>query len=107
MKAYQTNIRQTPRKLARIGNLLRGKNVVEAQAILANLPHKASRIILKLLGDSVANALVAQRRLESLYVDNVRVDMCAKYRRFDPRAQGRVNTKTVRTSSVSVLLATR
>ena len=46
-KAVAKTVRISPRKTRLIINLIRGKSVDEARAILANQPQRASRVISK------------------------------------------------------------
>ena len=55
-KAYLRNVRISPRKVQIVLNLIRGKDVKVAQAILEQTPKSASEYLLKLLKSAVANA---------------------------------------------------
>ena len=48
-KAVAKTVRISPRKTRLVIDLIRGKNVNEARAILANQPQRASRVISKVL----------------------------------------------------------
>ena len=48
-KAYLRNVRISPRKVQIVLNLIRGKDVKVAQAILEQTPKSASEYLLKLL----------------------------------------------------------
>jgi len=50
------HIRISPRKMKPIADLVRGKNVKDAQAILKFTPRKGAEIFLKVLNSAVANA---------------------------------------------------
>ena len=55
-KAYLRHVRIAPRKVQIVLNLIRGKDVKVAQAILEQTPKSASEYLLKLLKSAVANA---------------------------------------------------
>ena len=56
-KAVLKTVRIAPRKTRLIIDLIRGKNVADAKAILANQPQRAARVIEKVLNSCVANAV--------------------------------------------------
>ena len=55
-KAIAKGVRIAPRKARLVIDLIRGKGVAEADAILENLNNKASTLIRKVLLSAVANA---------------------------------------------------
>ena len=55
-KAYLRYVRISPRKVQIVCDLIRGKNVGTAMAILAQTPKSASEPLTKLLKSAVANA---------------------------------------------------
>ena len=74
-KAVAKYIRISPTKVRLLINLIRGKSVREAKAIIMNTPKAASEPVLKLLNSAVANA---ENNLElnrdNLYVAETYVD---------------------------------
>ncbi|MBI5139105.1 50S ribosomal protein L22, partial [Candidatus Nomurabacteria bacterium] len=56
MKAFLKNYRQSPRKVRKVADLLKGKNVEKALAELDFLAKRAGAPIKKLLEGAVANA---------------------------------------------------
>ena len=74
-KAVAKTVRISPRKTRLIINLIRGKNVDEARAILANQPQRASRVISKVLESATANAVNNfGMKEENLYVKTYFLD---------------------------------
>ena len=68
-KAIARTIRIAPRKARLVIDLIRGKNIKEAQAILMFTPRAASPIILKVLNSAVANAEHNNNQnIDNLYV---------------------------------------
>lgn len=104
------HIRITPQKARRVVNLIRGKNVNEALAILKFAPQAASEPIYKLVASAVANARVKadnnnlRFNEDELVVARAFVDEGATLKRFRPRAQGRAFRINKRTSHITVIL---
>src|SRR5690554_411601 len=103
-------IRVTPQKARRIVDLVRGKNVEEALAILKFAPQAASEPVYKLVASAIANARVKadkeNLRLneDELVIAKAYVDEGATLKRFRPRAQGRAFRINKRTSHITVVL---
>ena len=55
-KAIAKEVRIAPRKSRLVIDLIRGKNVVEADKILRNINKESARLIRKVLTSAVANA---------------------------------------------------
>ena len=71
-KAVAKTIRIAPRRTRLIIDLIRGKKVSEAYAILRNQPQKAARVIEKVLHSAVSNAVNNLKLKE----DNLFVKTC-------------------------------
>jgi len=110
-RATQRTIRQSPRKMRLVIDLIRGRTVPEADAILRFSKKLAARQIRKVLKSAVANAEQrAQRSNEPLDVDKLRiayavVDEGATLKRFTPAAMGRATPILKRTSHVAIRVA--
>ncbi len=89
MKALLKNYHQSPRKVRLVANLIRGKSVVAARALLSFQPQKSSPAILKLLDSAVANARSTGTQAENLFVKAIAVNKGAVLKRFKPMARGR------------------
>jgi large subunit ribosomal protein L22 len=106
------NIRVTPQKARRVIEMVRGKRVEEALAILKFAPQGASTPVFKLVASAVANARVtADKENEpfnesELVIDKIFVDEGPTMKRFQPRAQGRAFQILKRTSHITVVLTT-
>jgi large subunit ribosomal protein L22 len=89
----QRYILMSHRKLRRVANEIRGKSVVEAYHILRFMPYFASDVILKNLKAATSNAVqkFGERATpDKLEISAIMVDEGPAYRRFKPRAQGRI-----------------
>ncbi|MGH7674240.1 MAG: large ribosomal subunit protein uL22, partial [Gemmatimonadales bacterium] len=73
-RAIQRSVRQSPRKMRLVIDLIRGRPVPEAYGILRYSKKLAARQIHKVLKSAVANAQqAAQRQDQALDVDRLRV----------------------------------
>ena len=106
------HIRVTPTKARRVVNLIRGKQAMEALAILKFAPQGASEPVYKLVASAIANAKVKADAANSyldeqdLFVSAAFVDEGTTLKRFQPRAQGRAFQILKRTSHITIVLAT-
>jgi large subunit ribosomal protein L22 len=103
VRAVARNIRMSPQKVRLVLNVIDGKPVGEAQAILRYLPHKAAGPIGKLLKSAVANA---DNNFEldpaDLVISQARADAGFTFKRWRPRARGRVNRILKRSSHITL-----
>ncbi|QWT24051.1 50S ribosomal protein L22 [Subtercola sp. PAMC28395] len=106
------HIRVTPMKARRVVNLIRGKQAMEALAILKFAPQGASEPVYKLVASAIANAKVKADASNSyldeqdLFVTAAFVDEGTTLKRFQPRAQGRAFQILKRSSHITVVLST-
>ena len=102
-KAKQSNIKMTARKLRRVINEVRGKNVIEAQDLLRFMPYFAARVVEKNLKAAVANAREQfGANPEQLRISEIFADESVTYKRARPRAQGRMYSRLKRTSHLTL-----
>jgi len=104
MKAFLKNYRQSPRKVALVTGLIKGKRVSEAFVYLDNLPKRASGPIYGLLASAVSNAKQAGIAVENLIIDNITVNKGIVMKRSMPRARGSASRINKRTSHVLLTL---
>lgn len=110
--ARARHIRVTPQKARRVVNLIRGKQALEALAILKFAPQGASEPVYKVVASAIANARVKADNSNEflderdLYVSTVFVDEGVTLKRFRPRAQGRAGRINKRTSHITVIVST-
>ena len=106
------HIRVTPQKARRVIALVKGKQALEALAILKFAPQSASEPIYKVVASAMANARVKADASgeyldeKDLYISSVFVDEGTTLKRFRPRAQGRASQIKKRTSHITVVLST-
>ena len=105
-KAYLKYLRISPRKVQIVADLIRGKDVGTAMAILMQTPKAASEPMMKLLKSAVANAENNHNMdVEKLYVSQVFATPGPTLKRIMPRAQGRAYRINKRTSHVTLAVA--
>jgi len=105
-KAIARQVRVAPRKARLVVDLIRGKAVGEAYAILKNTPKAASPIVEKLLKSAIANAEHNyEMEPDNLIVEKAFVDEGVTLKRFRPRAQGRAGRINKRTSHITIIVS--
>ncbi|MBP0958423.1 MAG: 50S ribosomal protein L22 [Huintestinicola sp.] len=105
-RAHLTNARIAPRKVQIVLDLIRGKDVETAMAILKYTPKSACEYLEKLLKSAVANAENNfGMNKENLIVSECFVCPGPIMKRIMPRAQGRAFRINKRTSNVTLVVA--
>ena len=105
-KAHAKYLRISPRKVKIVADLIRGKSLEQATAILLTTPKAASEPLLKLLKSAAANAENNYKMdPENLYVSEVFATPGPIIKRIMPRAQGRAYRINKRTSHVTLAVA--
>ena len=104
-RAVARYIRISSRKVKIVIDLIRGKKVDEALAILMYTPKSAAPVVEKLLRSAIANA---ENNLGmdhvSLYVAEVFANQGPTLKRYWARSHGRADTILKRTSHITVVL---
>jgi len=107
-KAIARHVRISPRKARQVVDLIRGKGVDEALAILRLTPKGASRIVSKVVRSAAANAENnLDMNFDSLYVAKAFVDQGPTMKRIMPRARGMADRIRKRTSHITVVVSER
>lgn len=108
VKATAKTLRIPSRKARLVLDLIRGKDVVEAAAILRFTPNFAADSTGKVLNSAIANA-VNNHDLneERLYVKACYANEGVTLKRFMPRAKGSASAIHKRTSHITVVVAER
>lgn len=105
-KAVANHVRIAPRKARLIVDLIRGKAVGDAIAILRHTPKASSPIVEKLLNSAIANAEHNYSMdPNKLVVSQVYVNEGPVMKRFAPRAMGRASAIKKRTSHITVVVS--
>ena len=110
-RAIAKYVRMSPMKVGVVLDLIRGKNVNEAFAILQYTPKEAAVVINKVLKSAVANAENNHDlNVENLYVAETFVGAGPTLKRFrpiHPRSRGQAFKILKRTSHVTVVVKER
>jgi large subunit ribosomal protein L22 len=105
-RAIAKYVRIAPRKVRRVVDLVRGKYVDEALAVLKFVPNRAAKQVGKVVASAAANAennLGADRDL--LKVSLAMVDQGPTMKRIQPRAMGRAYRILKRSSHITVVVS--
>ena len=98
-------VRVTPMKARRVIDLVRGKSVSEALAILKYAPQAAAKPVAKVVASAAANA---ENNFglnpRTLVISEAYANEGPTMRRFQPRAQGRAFMIRKRTSHITVVV---
>jgi len=104
-KATAKMIRIAPRKARLTLDLVRGKSVVDANAILSNLNTKASRIIAKVLTSATANAVNnLEMDDQKLVIKEAYINEGPTLKRIRPVARGQAHRIFKRTSHITIVV---
>ena len=104
-QAHAKYIRISSRKVKIVIDLIRGKNVDEALAILQYTPKAAAPVVAKVLNSAIANAVNNQElNRQNLYVAEVYANPGPTLKRFVARSRGSAPPMLKRTSHISVVL---
>lgn len=107
-RAISRHVRVTPRKVRLVIDLIRGRNVEEAYALLQYTNRAAAIPVLKTLRSAVSNAMQAEggHGPEDLVVKEIFANEGATWKRIRPRAMGRAYRVRKRTSHITVVVST-
>lgn len=107
-QAVQRNTPTSPRKMRLVVDLVRGKNVGEAQAILQNSTKHAARTVLRTLKSAVSNYLQKhsdrQVNEERLFVTEAFVDSGVTLKRMLPAPMGRAYRMRKRSNHLTIVV---
>ena len=98
-------VRVSPMKARRVVDMIRGRGVDDALALLQFAPQAASEVVYKVLESAVANAEGTEDLDRgTLVVTRAMVDEGPTMKRWRPRAQGRASRINKRTSHITLVL---
>jgi large subunit ribosomal protein L22 len=108
IKAQLNYLRIAPRKVRSVVDLIRGKEIREAEHQLRFLPRKSSAPILKLLKSAIANAKSNFNiDKENLFIKNILVNAGVPFRRWRSMSRGRTYPIMKRTSNIIIVLGVK
>ena len=100
-------VRMSPQKVRLVVDLIRGKKLEEARAILKYTPHRASEIVAKVLESAAANGMNDDRKNmieDQIFVKAAYVDEGPALQRMLPRARGSANMIKKRTRHITIIV---
>ncbi|KGP77171.1 50S ribosomal protein L22 [Desulfosporosinus sp. Tol-M] len=104
-KAVAKYVRISPRKVRQVVNLIRGKKISDAFAILQFTPNGSTDDVAKVLKSAVANAgHNYDLNVDDLIITEICVDQGPTLKRIKPRAMGRADQIRKRTSHITVVV---
>ncbi len=107
-RAIARYVRISPRKVRLVVDQIRGKNIKDAQTILAFSERSAAETVAKVLNSAIANAENNHNmRPETLYVKETYVDEGPTLKRIRARAKGSASRINKRSSHITVVVAPR
>lgn len=107
-KAMAKTIRITPRKARLVVDLVRGKDLKDVYAILANTNKSSTSPVTKVIKSAAANAVHNfQLDADKLYLKEIYVDDSIRMKRFMPRAKGSASALVKRTCHITAVVAER
>src|SRR5438067_1073244 len=106
--AIARGVRMSPQKVRLVLDVVRGRPVDEALAILRFLPQRAARDVAKVVKSASANA-ENNFNLDprDLVISRAAADDAPRLKRFRPRARGRINKIIKRSSHITVAVTER
>ena len=105
VRAVAKFVRIAPRKVRVVMDLIRGKNVEEAFAILKFTPKRGAFVLEKVLRSAVANAENNfDMDSDNLYVSTCFVDQGPTMKRIHPRSRGQAFGILKHTSHITVMV---
>ena len=107
-RANANHVRVTPRKARLMVDLIRGKHIDEASAILRFSPRAAAEVVGKVLDSAVANAETNHKiKPDTLFVSEAYVNQGPTLKRWRPRAMGRASRVNKCTSHITIVVKQR
>ena len=107
-KAILRNVRISPSKVKIVLDLIKGKDIKEAYAIIRYTPKAASEILYKLLKSAEANAVNNfELDADALYVADAYVGQASTLKRMQPVSRGRGNRIDKKSSHITIVVKER
>lgn len=107
-KAKARFVRMSARKVRRVADLIRGRNVEEALNVLAFTPKAVALPLEKTLKSATANALsvegTAKLKAEDLWIKKILVDGGPIMKRIRPTGMGRAYRIRKRTNHITIVV---
>lgn len=103
-KAEVKFVRMSPTKVRQVIDLIRLKDVRQAEAILLNINKRPKEYIIKILRSAIANAKAKGFNPEQLYISKIICDIGPMWKRYKAAAFGRAAPILKRTAHIKMEL---
>jgi len=108
VRAVAKNVPRSPRKVRLVVDVVRGRSVNEALAMLRFMPQSAARDVYKVVKSAASNAENNyEMDINDLIVSRIYVDEGRTLKRFRARAHGRVAPRLKRSSHITAVVDER
>ena len=105
-KAKARYIRMSPRKARRVLQVIKGHTVRDAEGALTAMPHRAARVVRRVMDSAAANAENNHgMERDDLWVAQAYADAGPTLKRWRPASGGRIGMIHKRTSHICVVLS--
>lgn len=105
VKAVAKGVSMSPRKVAVVASLVRGRSVADALTILEHTPRRSALAVSKVIASARANAEHNHNyKPDSLQITEITVTPGARLKRYRPAAHGRALPFQRRTSHITVIV---
>ena len=104
VKAEGKFIRISPTKIRQVMDLIRNKDVSEAESILINIDKRPKEPLIKILRSAIANAKVKGFSADQLYISKAICNPGPSWKRYKAAAFGRASPILRRTAHVKIEL---
>lgn len=106
VKAITRNVRMSPQKMREVVRQIQGLPAERALAVLAVVPRKSARFVLKTLKSAVANAENNKDlKVEKLRVKEAVTGRAGITKRFTPKARGSAGPTLKRNCHIKIVLS--
>ncbi|MBP7217005.1 MAG: 50S ribosomal protein L22 [Candidatus Omnitrophica bacterium] len=104
VKAEGKFVRIAPTKVRQVIDLLRHKDIAEAEALLTNINKRPKEFLAKILKQAVANAKVKGFNRDQLYISKIVCNAGPMWKRYKAAAFGRAAPIVKRLSHIRIEL---
>lgn len=103
--SYAKAVRISPRKVAIVASLVRGRTVEDAYTILKHTPRNSAIAVTKAIKSAQANAIHNHNyKSNGLFISEISVTNGPRAKRFRPVARGSANPFQLKTSNIRVVV---
>ena len=103
--SYARAVRISPRKVAIVAALIRGRTIDDALIILSHTPRNSATAVTKAIKSAAANAVHNHNYKSSgLFISEISVTNGPRAKRFRPAAKGSANAFQLKTANIRVVV---